>query len=176
MGYSYKKGLGIVDGEGNQILQLLAVNCTKEFLAASGKCLARLINEEDVDVGGLKKRIKELLEDNDRLVKQYEELTAPLSDTTPCALCPDLKQARSYFQAVDDALVLWGMTATGEAKVDLTNLIGMEQTACLDPAISPDARALIKLGRCSSEATDKRLPVSKRGAAGKTRSNAGGKQ
>lgn len=74
MSYSYKKGLGIVDGEGSQILQLLAVDCTKEFLAASGKCLARLINEEDVDVGELKKRIKELLKDNDRLVKRVTEL------------------------------------------------------------------------------------------------------
>ena len=54
---------------------------------------------------------------------------------------------KAYFQAVDDALVCWEMTTTGNAKVDLNNLVCMEQQVCLDPAVSLDARILIRLGR-----------------------------
>lgn len=58
-----------------------------------------------------------------------------------------LYAGNTYFQAVDDALVCWEMTTTGNAKVDLNNLICMEQQVCLDPAVSLDARTLIRLGR-----------------------------
>ncbi|MBV5327121.1 MAG: hypothetical protein JZU65_05700 [Chlorobium sp.] len=54
---------------------------------------------------------------------------------------------KAYFQAVDDALVCWEMTTTGDAKVDLNNLICMEQQVCLDPAVSLNAGVLINRGR-----------------------------
>lgn len=54
---------------------------------------------------------------------------------------------KDYFQAVEDALVCWEITITGNAKVDLNNLLCMEQQVCLDPAVSLDARTLIRLGR-----------------------------
>lgn len=41
-----------------------------------------------------------------------------------------------YHQAVDSALVNWGMITTGDAKADLATLIQMELRACLDPTIS----------------------------------------
>lgn len=82
---------------------------------------------------------------------QDELRDAKQSAKTHEAICQSLieenKQLRAYFQAVDNALVCWEMTTTGNAKVDLNNLICMEQQVCIDPAVSLDARTLIRSGR-----------------------------
>ena len=53
-----------------------------------------------------------------------------------------IQQGDAYFQAVDDALVCWEMTTTGNAKVDLNKLLCIEQQVVVDPAVSDSARAL----------------------------------
>lgn len=51
---------------------------------------------------------------------------------------------KQYYQAIEDALACWEMTTTGNAKVDLNNLLCVEQRVAVDLAVSASAGLLQK--------------------------------
>jgi hypothetical protein len=120
----------------------------RELESAEAAAAQVMQNEESAQ-----RRVKELdlyikeMHDLDYPTKQ--ELTALIKlKNLQIALDQDrLEENNSYKIVVEDALTCWEMVATGDAKADLNNLICMEQQVCLDPAVSLDARTLIRLGR-----------------------------
>jgi hypothetical protein len=72
----------------------------------------------------------------------------------------------NYRKAVDDALVCWEMVATGNARTDLNDLICQELAVALDPAVSLDARVLIRLGASEQRKRDVEIARRWRGSDG----------